>query len=254
LDTQLERAYAALALPTVARAAGATLLFVRGRVAGAEGSALLLHTAHAGGQVAMRVVAPTDHEELCYRENLRALARAPGLELLAMGRIVPDSPRTIAGIAIATMPVSDDIQVRLVLPEEWGGRAMLGLDRLQTSYLVGAVSREIPVVAMEERAASDPLVAHRRRVQRLALAGARSLPPAAIPEVMRESAALERRLLAGAAQSLRSIVAAIDSPPRAASGRAVLARAWLVAASYQQGCWRRIQRARWKAVVVGNDL
>jgi hypothetical protein len=186
-------------------------------------------------------VAPSAHEELCYLENLRTLARAPSLLVLLVGRIVPDVPRTLAGIAFA--PVADaESSVTLRLPEEWGGRVMLGLDRLQGSYLSQAPA-VVPIAGVPEPGI-DPLAAYRRRVQRLALGGARCLSPGALTEISREAAVLESRLLPGAAGSLRSIASARRGPKSAVDGGA-LARAWLRAVNYEARARREVERAGW---------
>jgi hypothetical protein len=248
LHRQLARACGALSVRAGVRPAGSTLLFVRGRVLGADRDALVLEVVSEAGQaIALRMVAPSDHQELCYVENLRTLARAPGLPLLVIGRVVLDAPRTIAGLAIAPAADPED-GVKMHLPDDWGGRAMLGLDRLQGSHLSPAAPHPMLVgVADPSEAALDPLAAHRRRVQRLALGGVRCLSPGAIVELHREATALERRLLPGGATSLRSIAAAAQGWPKSsADGGTPLGRAWLRAACYEARARREVQRAAWR--------
>jgi hypothetical protein len=243
LPRQLARAYGALSITASARPAGATLLFVRGRIAGADRDALLLDVGDEPGHGALiRVVAPSDHEELCYLENLRTLAREPGLVVLLVGRIVAEAPRTLAGLAVA--PAAEPgSPITLRLPDEWGGRAMLGLDRLQGSHF----SQTAPAVSVAEvsEPGVDPLAVYRRRVQRLALGGARCLSPGALTEIATEAAVLEARLLPGAAGSLRSIAAARRKPKSGVDAGA-LAMAWLRAVTYEARARREVERAGWR--------
>ena len=242
LEAQLARAYRALSGEE--RSGAGTLLFAAGVVRGADGDALVLEAAQPRGTQPLRLVAPSDHAELGYRDNLRKLGRAPGLPLRVMGRLLPDRPHTMAALAAGPASAADDASPRLRLPAEWGDRVCLGLDKLQSAHLPGAASREA-VVRLAEGPRVDPLIALQRRLQRMALAGARSIPPAAVPEVLREAASVERRLMPAGGALLRALAGAVES--RADDRSAVLARAWLAATTYERAARRDLERAAWLA-------
>jgi hypothetical protein len=257
IEAQVERAYGALAAGAPSeRPGGAVLLFVRGRVLGAERGALVVEIVRGADARPLRVVAPLDHEATSYRDNLALLARAPGLPLRIIGRIVPERPRTMAGLAVGPearekegpfgggAPEEKPGDARLRLPDDWGGRAMLGLDRLQAAHVAGTSPCEA-VVAVQESTRADPLLALHRRVQRLALGGARSLPPSALPELLREGADVARRMMPAAAAILRAIVGAVESPARSLERADALARAWLAASTYEHRARREIESATW---------
>jgi hypothetical protein len=247
LDAQLVRAYRALSGEE--RTGAGTLLFVAGVVRGTEGHALVLEVtdpnrqhADESAQGLLRLIAPSDHADLAYRDNLRQLGRAPGLPLRAMGRLLPDRPRTLAAIAAGPGPAAAAPALRL--PPDWGGRVALGLDRLQAAHVTGAAPREA-IAHLPEVESIDPLMPLQRRLQRMALGGARSLPTAAVPELLREANAVERRLMPAGAALFRAVAGAVESP---GEGRAAtLARAWLAAATYERAARRAIERAAWLA-------
>jgi hypothetical protein len=166
--------------------------------------------------------------------------------------VVHEQPRTVAGLAVAPWTTADaDAGPALRVAPGWADRVMLGLDRLQTADIQGAVAARAADVTgatagPPASATVDPLVPLRRRLHRLALAGVRSLPLAATAEVTRERALFERRLMPGASQALGALLrAAREREAGAGSG---LARAWVAAAEYERGARLAIEREAWRAV------
>jgi len=194
------------------------LRFVAGEVLGLARGALWIGT--PTGPVA---VAPgSEHASLPWRENLRLLARAPGLELLLVGRPVVDRPRALVGLGVAALAFT--------LPEAWGGKVNLGLDRLTTS--MAPLSQAAPVALDVASAdAVDALTPLRRRVERLVLGGVGSLPGEARARVDQEARRLADASATGGAALLTHLAdAAIGA--RRPQGAAALATAWLATATY----------------------
>jgi len=124
---QIHRAFAALARPITDRVAGSDLLFLSARVLGTDGDAVSASTAD-GTVLTLRVA--SDHPALAYRENLRLLGQAAGLEMLLIGRPDPGQPGTVYPLAIAPPPGNT-----WPLPEPYDGHADLAFDRLHRSHL-----------------------------------------------------------------------------------------------------------------------
>ncbi len=233
LGAQLDRAFAALELPDEERPAGADLLFVEGVT---DGDGLRFE----GGSV--RWVAPSDHEALCYVENLRRLA-APGLRLRAVLRLVPEQART--GELLAFAPVDDALR----LPPAWGDRVNAGLDTLQTTHLRAAGDSPAPDDA---GTLPDPADALRRRLHRIALGGRAALPPEAAAEIARDAARLERRLMPRGATLLRALAVAAARADRTFTGirkhsdPVEFARVWALASDWARDTTRAIRRAAWR--------
>ncbi|MFG2042336.1 hypothetical protein [Dactylosporangium sp. NPDC048998] len=124
---QVHRAFEALAVPVTDRPAGADLLFLRVTLRGRDGDAVLAE-APDGLPLSLRVAA--EHPALGYRENLRVLGRAEGLELLLVARPDPGRPGTVLPLAVAPPPGS-----AWHLPAPFDGHADLAFDRLHRSQL-----------------------------------------------------------------------------------------------------------------------
>lgn len=194
------------------------LRFVAGEVLGLSRGALWIGT--SGGPVA--VVPGSEHASLPWRENLRLLARAPGLELLLIGRPVVDRPRALVGLGVAGP--------ELTLPEAWGGKVNLGLDRLTTS--MAPLSQAAPVVLDVATADTiDALTPLRRRVERLVLGGVGSLPGEARARIDLEARRLADASATGGAALLTHLADAAIAARRP-QGAAGLATAWLATATY----------------------
>jgi hypothetical protein len=100
--------------------------------------------------------------------------------------------------------------------------------------------------------ATDPLDALRRRLARLALGGRTTIPPESLATVEREAALVERRMMPGGAEALRSCARAACAAERAATGArrgadaTALAEAWLDASAYERAATRALRRAMWE--------
>lgn len=239
LPAQLLRAHEALALPASERPRGATLLFLRGRVVGHEASALLVETERA----LVRLVAPPSHGALATFENLRQLASAEGLALEVLADLVPDAPRTLSLIAFGPSSASDEAEVRLVLPPDWHGLVNAGYDVIQRSHLDGRVGAS-DARPLGAEGTFDPLHALRRRVERVALHGARSLPPEATAEIDAERVMLGRLFMPQAGERLGALAAAARAPR---GRRGDLRDAWLAAATYARAASIALWREGWSS-------
>lgn len=230
---QLARAFGALGVPEEQRARTATALFFEGTVIGHDGRALFVEVAGVGP---LRLVSPDDHEELRYHENLRQLARAAGKSIKVIGRLVPDARATVAALAVSA---SAEI---LPVPDALAQRVNLGLDVLQAADVGGG--RAVDLVTTFEARALDPLHPLRRRVERLAIHGVRSLPTEAGPVVDSERAALERAMLERGSHVLGALHGAALASTR---GDPRLARAFLTGVVYERTATRSLRHATFVA-------
>ncbi len=224
LAAQLDRAWAARGEDE--RHAGDDLLFVRCSVVGAGLETLVLET-DAG--LTLYASAPSGHAELAYRHNLGMLARAPGLPLWTIGRIVYARPRMLALLAIGS--------AALRLPSDWHARVNLGLDRLRPEHLPAGAG-PLPVRVSEAALAPpvDPLDPLERRLQQVLLGGRAATSATAWSGFVRDEDALARNQLGTAAALLARL--------RQSPGEG-LAEAWLAARHYLAAAQARLQRAAW---------
>ncbi|HEY2594420.1 MAG TPA: hypothetical protein VGK33_11010, partial [Chloroflexota bacterium] len=235
LDAQLDRAWSAR---ESGQRAGAEFVFFRGVVRGVQGRTLELM---ASTGLAVSGLVASDHPALAYRSNLRLLGCAPGLPLLAVGRVVFGRPRSLVLLAIAAGE-PDSLQ----LPQSLGDRVNLGLDRLQPANVPSA--GKLPRVVGSERGGgepSDPLDPLRRRLYQVVSGGRSALSDAARGGLARDEAALDRAHLSAASQVLRGLGASTMVGRSGDARRERLARSWLVAWTYLNAATTRIQRQSW---------
>lgn len=212
------------------------------------------------------VLAGSDHSSLPWRDNLRMLARCPGLALRFVGRDVPERARAVVGLGVyaggdlgsspesagtpgATGPFAAGTAsvregtaalregtVSLALPPEWAGRVNLGLDRLTTAHLPRCGPAPM-YLSGDVADPGDPLAPLRRRVARALLGGAASLPGDGMSGVSRDVARLRGALLHGGAALLSGMAEAASTPRFSA--------AWLAAALYLGAADRERGRLGW---------
>ncbi|GIG02395.1 hypothetical protein [Catellatospora citrea] len=240
LDEQVARAFAALAEPVGDRAAGSDLVFLTVRLAGAAtGDAVLAETAD-GAPVLLTVA--DDHPELAYRDNLRLLGTAPGLELLVVGRPDPGRRATVQALSIGLTPGAGD---GLRLPQAWSGHADLGYDRLHRSQLMSG--KPVAAVAARPPATGDPALQLLRRHLERVVSGGRAVHALADDQTRR----LRRARLDLGAHLLGELAAAARCRPRDPFGRLTgddaegFTRAWLAAAVYEQHATSALTHATW---------
>lgn len=242
LDEQVSRAFAALAEPVADRVAGSDLVFLAVRLRGAvTGDAVLAET--ADGAAVLLTVAD-DHPELAYRDNLRLLGAAAGLELLVVGRPDPGRRATVEALSIGLAPGTGD---GLRLPQSWAGHADLGYDRLHRSQLLSG--QQPPAVAGRPPTTGDPALQLLRRHLERVVSGGRAVHALADTQERR----LRQARLDLGAHLLASVTAAARHRPRDVFGRITaddgdeFARAWLAAAVYEAAATQALIEASWLA-------
>ena len=223
LEAQLDRVWSTRGDDE--RRAGDDLLFIRATVLGSARDALLLQA----GRTVLHAVAPSAHAELPYRRNLQVLGTAAGVEVLAIARIVLSLPRTVQLLAVGG--------TSLMLPEEWCGRANLGLDVVRASYLTPTHGAAV-MAPRDREAVVDPLDALERRLQQVLLGGRATLSAAAWSGCVLDESALIAAQLPTAAELLRRL--------RGTSADG-LAEAWLAARLYLAAARAHLQRDAWLA-------
>jgi hypothetical protein len=250
LEEQLDRAWRAWELPAGERPAGADLLFLDTIVHGLVPGGLALETRNARRPLELLGVAPSDHAELAYLENLRRLGELAGrpLRLVARGRL--DRPHAVTPLS-AGGPA-------LQLPAALQQRVNLGLDRLAGSFVSSA-----PAAAAHGGPADDPplgsaardgvpLDGLRRVTLRAALGGRVTVGDAAVQALEAEAARLRRAQLDTAADLLGELIQAGLETRRTRTGERAtpppdrLARAWTAAMLYLGSASRWLLRAAWE--------
>jgi hypothetical protein len=221
LEAQLDSVWAARGDDE--RRAGDDLLFIRATVLGATRDAVLLQAE----RTTLFAVAPGAHAELAYRRNLQLLGAATGMEVLAIGRIAFARPRTVQLLAVGGQA--------LMLPEDWQGRANLGLDRLRAAYLPRGREPGGQAATLQE-AVVDPLDALERRLHQVLLGGRSSTSPVAWSGFLRDEASLSGCQLTTAAELLRRLREAAPDG---------LAEAWLAARLYLAAARGYLERDAW---------
>ncbi|MGZ3478073.1 MAG: hypothetical protein ACXVCJ_26475, partial [Polyangiales bacterium] len=236
LRDQVARAYAELGVPEEERARSAGFVFVRGIVAAYDPEGLWIETEEGG----VRLIPPSLGDSLAFLENVRVLARARGLSIEAVGRVIPDVPRSIALLAFGPGDLIPDAPT-LELPEEWAGLVNAGYDKLAGANIRGTLE-DVPRVTVERSEVFDPLFASRRRVERFALHGTRSLPPEAFGIVDRE----RRALLDATMHTASTLLGALAETTRKRGvSRPAVADAWLALAAYDDAATISLRGATW---------
>jgi hypothetical protein len=230
LSRQLDRAYG------LGRPAGGDLLFLTGVVLGASREVLCVNV----GDSVVRMVTETDQADVWYRENLRMLARAPGLKLRFVARLIAGRARTLVPLAIAPAAAEEGAP-HLDLPADWADRVNLGLDRLQSAHIRGIRQEAMPF-PLSDDLARDPLEASRRRVLRVAMGGITAFPAESIGAVEKDANRLEAAMMPAAAAVLRGLCrSALTQVDRGSA----FAESWLAATTFDRAASKRLSRARW---------
>jgi hypothetical protein len=173
------------------------------------------------------------------RRNVQILGAAAGSRLLVIARAAAGdaSERVSGGRLAAEAPGTVELLAvgggDLRLPEQFGGHADLGIDRLSPAFLTPSGPAPLFPQAPAE---PDPLLAVRRRLRRVVSGGRRTLSVPGVPETVRsEASALRRAQLPTTAARLEALLAAGQPAQRDVFGRLIdsdpvaLSQAWLIA-------------------------
>ena len=239
LADQWNDVYAHVALPADARPAGWDFVFVAGRVLGALGSELLFQSPTF--KLPIRLAIANENESLCFRENLRILSFAPGLQLQLIARMNPQEPTLITPLAISEREEKSTTgdEPRLEIPKPLSGRVCLGFDEIQRTWLIRAQSSPLVLSTQSMKTnQDDPLGLLRRRWVATMLSGVASHRPSISSMLAAESATLHRNGFATGAALLDSLAFThSNSVPRSVE-------ATLATAIYLRSCGYVIAKAR----------
>ncbi len=238
-------------------AAGADLLFVRGQVRGRSPSGGVLELAGGAGRLLLQT--PPQGPRQPSRDNLEMLARASGLALRCVVRLVRHQAGVAQLLAIAADGDDDGEnggkgQPRLVLDDDRAGRLSCGLERLDRGHLTSAHRR--PLIAPDDDTSSRPsdgLDPLDRILGQLALGGRHSLPHGSVRRRDRDAARLGKAGLPAASALLESLNRQALQVERAFDGvrfpsdPAPLASGWLAATCYAHAARAAFQRRVWLA-------
>jgi hypothetical protein len=219
--------------PAAVSPRGASLVFVRGVMEGGIGGRPIVRVEGLGAPLGLAT--RFDDAGSPSRTNLRVLCEARGARIAVVAHASPNRARVLEVVAIA--PLDDGI----ALPASLGGRAMIGFDVLAASYVRPTQTPQSTLVA-EVQGRLDPLAALERRLERLVLAGQRSLTTAAAAQVANEARALERSMLPAGARALEALLVACAA---SRAPDADLANAWLAAHTVHRIAKGRWARADW---------
>lgn len=207
LEQQWKSVYDRAMLPADGRPAGWDFLFATGTVIGACGAELLLQVESAY----LRLAIENESESLCFRENLRLLSHAPGLQLQVIGRLDLADPTMITPLVVVGAPPEnaphENVDApRLELPDSWVGRVFLGFDGLERQHLVHAqaVPAIVPFPTGAFSAGTDLLAPLRRRAIARIIAGSDAARSSQSSTIAAEVASLRRAGLATGAGLLDS--------------------------------------------------
>jgi hypothetical protein len=229
--------------------AGDDLLFLDAQVAGSQGDALLLATPDGA---TVRATAGQAATTLGARDDLRLLALHRGLPLRVVARL-GGGPRAAELLAVGEPPGGPDEATagRLRLPDDWWGRAFLGLDRL-TSSLVrpGSGGAPRPPAVIDEPSPEAPGDRLARWLGRVAVHG-RGVLTGADATITADAARLRRAGAPHGAELLEALALAARAGTRRFDGSIVaradpLADAWLRLAVYTDAARRHVAAASWE--------
>ncbi|MGI5185955.1 hypothetical protein ACQEVZ_57885 [Dactylosporangium sp. CA-152071] len=258
LAEQVHRAFAALGQPVTDRRAGDDLVFLTVRVEGTDGDAV--HATTTGGTAASGGAATSDGTALTlrvaddspalgYRDNLRLLGRAAGLELLVVARPDPSRPGTVLPLAVA--PVDG---TGWNLPAGQGGHVDLAFDRLHSSHLPQSHPLLPEAGAGRTPAAntnSDPVLRLLAAQVERTVSGGRTVHTFAAGRGPSDATRLRRARFDAGAALLDRLTEAACTRPRDAFGRlsgddgSAFAQAWLATAVYTDAATRAVAEATW---------
>lgn len=232
LADQITAAFAALSLPETHRPP--TLLFAEGTVEGPAAHALRLKTAHG--------TLDLTGDDDTTRENLRVLAKAPGLPLRVIARPTLDTPGTATALAVSGA---------LTLPTDLNNHADLSLDHLQPSHLNHPLT-PTPTLNPLPHHIPTPLHPLSNVLHRITLGGR---PAATPPSTARAAKSLAGTGLTTTAALLTDLATTSRDRERDAFGRAVqdnteaFPTAWLRAGVHVREFTRAVARQAWLEVV-----
>ncbi|MFF5229078.1 hypothetical protein [Dactylosporangium sp. NPDC000521] len=274
LAEQVHRAFAALGQPVTDRRAGDDLVFLTVRIEGTDGDAVHATTtagtgstvgttpsggatatggaANSGG-IALTLRVADDSPALGYRDNLRLLGRAAGLELLVVARPDPSRPGTVLPLAVA--PVDGTVDgTGWNLPAGQGGHVDLAFDRLHSSHLPQSCPLLPEAGAARTPAAdtnSDPVLRLLAAQVERTVSGGRTVHTFAAGRGPSDATRLRRARFDAGAALLDRLTEAACTRPRDAFGRlsgddgSAFAQAWLATAVYTDAATRAVAEATW---------
>jgi hypothetical protein len=229
LTDQLARIWRAFEVAEADRRQGESLLFATATVVGPRAGQLVVEIDGIG----FTCVAPGDHPELAYRDNLTVLGDASGTRLRLAGRPLPDRAGTMELLAIG-----EEEGGGLSLPRSWATRANLGLDRLARAN--AAPHEPAPPIA-QRHVLPDVLEPLTRRLDRMVVGGRATMGDTSRRGVGQDIVLFRRRHLPTAAISLADLAVVATTRNDASA----LADSWLAAVTYERAAHRRISGNRW---------
>jgi hypothetical protein len=272
LGEQVHRAFEALALPVTDRRAGDDLVFLSARIDGTADGDAVRATSSGGVPLTLRVA--DDSPALAYRDNLRLLGHATGLELLMVARPDPARPGTVFPLSVA--PVDG---TGWNLPAAQSGHADLAYDRLHRSHLpqTGTLAaldettgtpgapgtpagedsggdrpgRATQPVTGNAAAVGDPVLRLLAAQVERTVSGGRTVHTFAAGRGPSDATRLRRARLDTGAVLLDRLTDAACTRPRDTFGRlagddgSAFAQAWLATAVYTDAATRAVAEATW---------
>lgn len=259
LAEQVHRAFAALALPVTDRRAGDDLVFLSVRIDGTSTADDAVHATTDGG-VPLTLGVADDAPALAYRDNLRLLGQATGLQLLVVARPDPARPGTVFPLSVA--PVDG---TGWNLPAAHAGHVDLAFDRLHRSHLPQVGRLAVPettttapvaeaagaVPRVQGAVAGDPVLRLLAAQVERTVSGGRTVHTFAAGRGPSDATRLRRARLDTGAALLDRLTEAACTRPRDTFGRlagddgSAFAQAWLATAVYTDAATRAVAEATW---------
>lgn len=246
---QIEAAFAALRLPEAERPAGADLLFVEVDVLGCADADLVVRT--VDGRV-LRLGIAIDRDGVSYRENIRMLARAPGLRLRCVVRM--NFQKAGCATLLAIGPPGEAAEgPQLRFQDALTIHADVGLDVVERGCLTTAdrnpVSLDVVAAGLPDYEDHEDTLT--RWLQAIVLGGRHAVPTGAVDVAVQDALRLNRQLRPTAAAVLcRLVESAVATQTdllgvRFPADSSTLAENWMATAAVCRATVDAVQQQDW---------
>lgn len=240
---------------------GASLMFLTGTICGYDDTALVLRL---DNDSIVRLTIAIDTEDLPYRDNLTLLARAAGLRIRCVTRLIPLQPGDFQLLAIGTAGAVSAKQEKANAPELKTGAAGahidLGLEALQRSQLTTAEQHPVEASEIQHQGSSTSDIHSAPAegilidwLRAIATGGRHTLSRSAIQRLIKDARHLEANFQPTASQVLMTLAQQTIETQTTLEGlrfpadSAQLASSWLATAIVHSTTHQHLQHSAWRA-------
>lgn len=238
-------------------------MFLTGTVCGYDDTALILRL---DNDSIIRLMITIDTDNLPYRDNMTLLARAAGLRIRCVTRLLPLQPGSFQLLSIGTAaerkedPSQSPSDAPKLKTTSEGTHIDLGLEALQRSQLTAAEQQPVEASELQVQPGSKP-EAHSTPAEGILIdwlraivtGGRHTLSRSAIHRLIKDARHLETNFQPTASQVLKTLAQqTIDTQTtleglRFPADSTQLATAWLATAIVHSTTHQQLQLATWRA-------